>query len=58
MWLFPSGDSALASESASRKGERSVRPERVEGLPFLDRKAGQGFDKLSLNGIGTAWLTS
>jgi len=35
-----------------------VRPEPVEGLSFLDLKEGQGFDKLSPNGLLFASLSS
>ena len=49
-------DSALdpvldrAEREASAEVRNSVRPEPVEGLPLLEEKEGQGFDKLSPNG--------
>jgi hypothetical protein len=40
-----------------RSGLTSVRPELVEGLYFLSEplEKGQGFDKLSPNGMGEQW---
>jgi hypothetical protein len=45
---------ALQGVSLASLASLPVRPEPVEGLPFLTTgiEEGQGFDKLSPNGVG------
>ena len=51
---------ALAGVSLASLASSPAHPEPVEGLPFSSRpeREGQGFDKLSLSGVGTERISS